>query len=654
MPSQEDKKISELAAKVTYHNKLYWVDHKPEVPDEEYDQLTEELRRLAPFHPALTEFDEDDSSVRGKVKHEVPMLSLDKVFTGEDIRKWAEKAFEGDHKGLICSAKIDGLSCSLLYEEGKLVRAATRGNGKQGDDVTANVLQIADIPTTIPTNKKIEIRGEVYMTRKSFKDNIVAFEKNLAAGKADENDRPSNARNFCAGSLKQKDSKVTKERNLSFFAHGLILHTPQELASENDLMYLLRKLGFSIPYETAIYEADNIAKTIKEFEENKPKYNYDTDGIVFSFNNLKTQRQLGFTSHHPRGKIAFKFGREQGETDIAGINWETSRTGRVVPTIELVPIFLGGAKVTYCTGHNAKNIKENELWPSARVLMEREVIPYLVKRTKDASKKDVLPVKCPSCGDKLEWDETQTDLCCPNSGGCSAQLLDYLIHYVSRKVTNMMGLGDEVMQQLMEKGLISSPADLYTLTTKQIIEKLDRQGDSSAQKIVDAIQSKKEQSLATFLYSLGIPGLGNTVSEKLAESLKDLDAILKASKDELKTEKVGDTLSEAIYEGLRSRTKLINNLLKHVSIIKVTKVDGPLSGKSFCITGHVEFDFSGKKYDARPDIEALIKAQGGSLKSVSKGLDYLIAGDDAGSKLDKAKKANVKVIDGKEFIALLR
>lgn len=648
-----ENRINDLAESVRHHNKLYWIEHKPEISDEEYDQLVEELRGLAPFHQVLSEFDEDSSS-RGKITHEVPMLSLDKVFTAEDVLKWAGNAFEGEQKGVICSAKIDGLSCSLLYENGKLIRAATRGNGKQGDDVTANVLAIKDIPTVISTERKVEIRGEIYMTRKSFKENIKVFEKKLSAGKVNEDERPSNARNFCAGSLKQKDPSITKERNLSFFAHGLILHSGQELASEDNLMFFLKKIGFSTPYQVAVYEATDLQKTIKGVEDMRSALDYDTDGIVMSINNLKTQKQLGCTSHHPRGKIAFKFGRERGETEIKGINWETSRTGRVVPTIELIPICLGGAKVTFCTGHNAKNIKDNELWPSSCVLMEREVIPYLVNRTKGASKQDNLPSKCPSCGTGLEWDDTQTDLCCPNSGGCPAQLLEYLIHYVSRKVTNIMGLGDEIMHQLVEKGLVYSPADLYALTADKIIKTLDRQGEASAQKIVDSIQSRREQSLATFLYSLGIPNLGNTVSEKLAEHFKDLTSVLKASKEDLKVEKVGEIMSEGIYNGLKSRTNLIKDLLKHVTIIQEIRTDGVLSGKSFCLTGHVEFEFDGKTYEARPEIESLIKAHGGSIKSVSKGLDYLIAGDDSGSKLEKANKLGIKVIDSNGFVSMLK
>jgi len=649
-------RIAELAAKVRYHNKLYWIDHKPEISDPEYDQLVEELRKLAPFHAALSEFTEDIGS-RAKVTHEVPMLSLDKVFTAQEIKSWANNgsAFSGDFKGLVASSKIDGLSCSLLYEDGKLVRAATRGNGKTGDDVTMNALVVQKIPATIASQKKIEVRGEVYMTRSSFKQNLADFDKRLAAGKADPDERPSNARNFCAGSLKQKDSKVTKERNLSFLAHGLILFKDADkVTSENDLLYILDKLGFETPNRTIVYDEADVDKIIESFDKLKGTLNYDTDGIVWSLNNISTQRKLGFTSHHPRGKIAFKFGREQGETDIAGINWETSRTGRVVPTIELVPIFLGGAKVTYCTGHNAKNILENELWTGARVLMEREVIPYLVKRTKQSSKKDTLPVNCPSCKTKLEWDETKTDLCCPNAGGCAAQLLDYIIHYASRKVCNIMGLGDELIQQLLDKKLISSPADLYTLTPKILVDKLERQGESSAQKMIDAIQERKEQSLATFLYSLGIPGLGNTVSEKLANAFEDLDSVLKASEAELQeVDKVGLTLASDIKEGLQSRSKLINDLLKHVTIIKPKKITGTLTGQTFCLTGHIEFEYGGKKYDSRPDIEDLIKSKGGIIKSVSKGLSFLVAGDDAGSKLDKAKKQGIPIIDGAKLAKIL-
>lgn len=654
------KNAEELASKIRQHNHKYWVDHKPEISDAEYDRLVEELRAVQPFHPVLNEMVEDSKIDLGKVRHSIPMLSLEKVFSVEDIVKWAKdsKAFGSDRPGLIASHKIDGSSCSLLYEGGKLVKGATRGNGKEGDDITKNVLVVDGIPREIQSKKKVEIRGEIYMTLSSFVKAVARFEKLIAAGKAKEEDRPSNPRNYCAGSIKQKDPNATKERQLSFMAHGVILHEDSgKMSSEQDVMEVLRRLGFEIPMVKHLSSPEQVQAVVDDIGNSRKGLPYETDGIVFAVNSLAIHRELGCTSHHPRYKVAFKFGRERGETIVAGINWNTSRNGKVIPQIELKPIDLGGATVTYATGHNAKNIKELALRKGDKVLMEREVIPYLVEKTGGSQKggEDMLPKKCPSCGASLEWDETDTQLMCYNIGGCDAQVQAYLEHYVSRKVTNMMGVGGEILEKLLAVRLVKSPADLYRVTERQIIDKIDRQGEGSAKKIVEAIQSRREQDLATFLASLGIEHLGSSLSAQMADSFGTLNAVLSAKQDDfLKLDKVGDKLAGQVYDGLRRRKELIEELLEVVSIKIAKKIVGPLTGKSFCLTGHVELTHGGKKYDARPDIEALIKAAGGAIKGVSKNLSYLVAGDGAGEKLEKATKANIKVITGQELEKMLK
>jgi len=444
-----DAEIEKLALQIRHHNKKYWIEHKPDISDTEYDKLVEALRAEAPFHPVLGEIVEDEAPAeRGKVEHQVPMLSLDKVFTPDEIVKWATVTHlydRGSGQGcktdgtcfepLAASYKIDGSSCSLLYDGGKLVRGATRGNGHKGDDITPNVMVIGGIPKTIPASRKIEVRGEIYMTNAAFKENVGKFEKLLAAGQASEDDRPSNPRNYTAGSMKQKDPNKTKERNLSFMAHGLVMEKSAAVTKEDGVMQVLQRLGFETPFYKVASKPEEVPVIIADIERARKSLPYDTDGVVFALNDLSLHDELGCTSHHPRYKIAFKYSRDQGETDIVAVHWETSRTGRVVPQIELKPISLGGATVTFCTGHNAKNIVENGLVPGATVLMEREVIPYLVKRTKAPPAAHLLasiPSGCPSCSTKLIWDETKTDLACPNTGGCPAQLLDYVCHYVSR------------------------------------------------------------------------------------------------------------------------------------------------------------------------------------------------------------------------------
>ena len=655
---KDDKEIEELASQIRSHNQRYWVDHKPSISDAEYDKLVEKLRSLSPFHDALTEFAED-SSDRPKVKHKVPMLSLEKAFSAEEVLKLASNcnafgtpAADGP-RGLVATYKIDGLSCSLLYEGGKLVRAATRGSGEEGDDITPNARVIAGIPRSLTFGGEIEVRGEIYMTKASFRDAIAAFEKKLADGKAKDDDRPSNPRNYCAGSVKQKDPNETKRRNLSFMAHGAVLKTPCK--SEEETFSLVETLGFETPFFKVVHNKDEVEKAIADIGIAKEKMPYDIDGAVFAANSVAIQREMGFTSHHPRFKIAFKFARDRGETTVTGINWNTSRNGRVVPQVELKPISLGGATVTFCTGHNAKTVLERELCAGDTILMEREVIPYLVEKTSKGGKA-VLPEKCSSCGTALEWeDEKQVHLLCPNIGGCPAQLQEYLCHYVSRKVVNVVGVGEELIEKLIAKKLVKSPADLFRITKKDILDNIERQGESSAEKTVAAIQERREQPLATFLYSLGIAFLGETMSGKLAEKFGTLDAVLAAKKEDvLDLEKVGDKLATIAVDGLASRKALIKDLLAVVKITTVKKAEGSLSGKSFCLTGHVEVEFKGKKLDSRPDIEDAIKFLGGTIKGVSKGLAYLVAGEDAGSKLEKAGKLGIKVIGGKELEKMLK
>lgn len=657
----EKKAIDQLADEVKRHNQLYWIDHKPEISDVEYDKLVKKLQAVAPFHPILSALIEDASPDKVKVKHLVPMLSLGKVFTVEEIADWATKAGSfglgkdaSDGWGITVSYKVDGSSCSLLYENGKLVRAATRGDGEEGDDITANVLVINGVPKTIDSKKKVEVRGEVYMTNASFREAIGRFEEKLEKGQAKEDDRPSNPRNYCAGSLKQKDAAITRERNLSFLAHGCILHEGEfRQVTEDAVLKALEKLGFETPYIRVVDNSNDIDKMIKKIDVDRKKLPYETDGVVLAINHLAKHKDMGFTAHHPRFRLAYKFAREQGETTVICINWETARTGIVAPTMQVKPISLGGATVNYCTIHNAKTVRDENLCAGDKIVIEREVIPCFVQKNGGSTKPE-LPTKCKTCGEELEWDENETHLVCPNVGGCPAQQLSYLEHYVSRNVVNMMGVGDELISKLFEAGLVKTPADFYKLTEKMILDNIPRSGPASAKKVIASIQNHRAQTLNTFLQSLGIKRLGERISDLVAEHFGDLMKILGASKEDLmKVPGVADGIATAIHDGLLRRKDLIIDLCKHVEIEAVKKVQGPLTGKSFCLTGHIEVNFDGKKLDSRPAIEDLIKSKGGAVKGFSKNISFLVVGADAGGKLDQAKKANVKIIDGAELEKML-
>lgn len=651
--------IEAVAEQVRYHNQKYWVDHKPEISDVEYDRIVEKLRELDPQHPVLAELIEDESSLP-KVQHATPMLSIEKTFSAEEVVKWAEKAqaFSGSPEdGITSEFKVDGSSCSLIYEDGKLVRAATRGDGTTGDNITRNVRTIPDVPQEIPALKglQLEVRGEVYMSLESFKANVARFEKLLAEGKAREDERPTNPRNYCAGSLKQKDANATRERKLSFLAHGSIGKVPgSDGKSEAANMAALVKLGFKTPFFMLVKKPEEVAAAIAGIADARAKLPYEIDGVVFTINRTALHQELGWTSHHPRYRLAYKYSRDRGETKVKQILWHTTRSGRVAPAMEVEPISLGGATVSLCTLHNAKTVKETGVRPGDTVLMEREVIPYFVQNLTEHKTPVDLPESCESCGSKLRWDETNTQLVCDNVMGCTSQQIDYLQYYVSRGVVNIVGIGEKLIEKLYEKKLLKSPADLYRMTEQDLLANIEGKAEKSARNAIAAIAAVRTQSLDTFLMSLGIEGLGPSVAEKLAGHFGELDPLLKAATEELMNiEGIAETMAQTIHDGLKQRAPLIADLLSVLTLIKPVKVEGHLTGKSFCLTGHVEFDFGGTHYDARPAIEKLIESKGGSIKSVSKALNYLVVGDDAGSKVEKAKKAGVAILDAAALVKML-
>jgi len=659
-PKRMDTEPAVLAEQIRYQNQKYWVEHSPEITDIEYDQLIERLRALDPDNPVLIELVEDAAQGFKKVQHAIPMLSIEKVFTTDDVIKWATDAhgFSGDTEinGIVASYKADGSSCSLIYEDGKLVRAASRGNGVLGDDITRNAKTVAGIPHALPGLKgtRVEIRGEIYMSIASFKGALDKFDKLLAVGEVDEEERPVNPRNYCAGSLKQKDPAITKERKLSFIVHGCHGKLPgNDGRSESANVKQLESLGFATTFFTHVRSPAEVPLATSAIEAGRKSLPYEIDGVVFTINKIALHQELGSTSHHPRYRLAFKFGRERGETKVKRILWHTTRSGRVSPAMEVAPISLGGATVTLCTLHNAKTVKETGLHVDDSVLLEREVIPYFVQKMSGSDQPAVLPAQCASCGSSLTWDETETNLVCPNLGGCPSQLHDYLSYYVSRGVTNMVGVGERVISKLLAVGLVKAPVDFYTLTEAQILEKLERQGETSARNIVNSIQSRREQTLETFLVSLGIRGLGPSVAARLVGHFGTLSALQSATPEQLmEVEGIAETMAGGVIKGLQSRKALIESLLKQITLKESEKVEGHLK-ESFCLTGHVEFDFEGTHYESRPEIEALIKSKGGTIKNVSKKLDYLVLGEGGGGKREKAEKAGVKVVDAAGLVKLL-
>lgn len=664
----KEEEIAWLAAEIARHDELYWKKNRIEISDAEYDQLRKRLKELDPGHSVLKKTGEEPKKNEETVRHERPMLSIEKVFENQNVVSWASDAgaFSGrsDNDGLVAAYKVDGSSCSLIYENGLLLQAATRGNGREGNLITRNALQVEGIPHQIkgaPERLKgrFEIRGEIYMSRVSFDKAIAHFERLLAAGEVKEDDRPPNARNYCAGSLMLKDPREVARRELSFMAHGCVGKLPgADGVSEWSNFKALQQLHFETPFYKHISQPEQIASCTAEVDALRDKLPYDTDGVVFVINRLQLHDELGATSHHPRYKLAFKYQREQGETTVKALIWNTSRSGRVCPTLLVEPIHLGGATVELCTVHNAKRVKETTVAPGDKVLLEREVIPYFVRKISGvADNSNAIPKTCNSCGAELLWDETETNLMCPNLGGCPSQLQDYLEHYVGRHAADLDGIGETLIRKMVDANLVKSPADFYTLTEEKLLAhkaQLEPMGARLAQKIVANVAKVREQNLDAFLVSLGIKGLGPSVAAKLAHTFGTVEKLQTATTEQLLAiDGIAETMAEAITRGLHDRIHMIAELRKHVTLRQIVKAEGNLSGKSFCLTGHIEFDFEGNHYDARPEIEALIVSKGGAIKAVTKKLDYLVAGEGGGGKREKAEKAGVKIIDAAGLVELL-
>ncbi|HLX62096.1 MAG TPA: NAD-dependent DNA ligase LigA [Planctomycetota bacterium] len=693
--SKADQAIFEAAKRVAHHFDRYWRDNTIEISNAAYDELRSSLKTQCADHLF---FQHPRVTLKQNVltaTHNVPMLSIDKVvnppgkqLNPEGVVGWAQDsgafASESEDNGLTACYKVDGSSCSLIYQNGLLVQALTRGDGKTGNLITRNALEIDGIPHVLEglqegLKGRIEIRGEIYASRAAFARAEEEFERLLSAGIKTEKDRP-NPRNYCAGSLILIDPTEFAERQLSFTAHGCVGTLPgANGVTEWSNFKAMSALGFQTPFCRHVARPSDVAAVVEAVDAERDALPYYIDGVVFTVNNLALHAELGFTSHHPRYKIAFKYGRDEGETNVTEIEWETSRSGRVCPTMIVDPIRLFGATVTRCTLHNARLVKETAVTKGNRVLLEREVIPKFVKKvSKPNGNEAILPSECPSCGAELIWDETKTNLMCPNLGGCKSQLQDYLEHYVSRKAANIDGIGAEIIQKLIEAGLLKSPADLYTLTEEKLLlikkpskEKSKRRENIFEKKLVRNIESSREQTLDRFLVALGIKGLGPSAAGKLAGHFGSIEKILAATPEQLllaiskkgtkdsENKKEKRVSGDRIANGLKDRAELIAALLKHVKIKETphSQIDaqssGALSGKSFCLTGKVEFEFEGTKYTSRDEIEKLVVAYGGSIRSVTKKLDYLVAGDGGGGKRADAEKFGVRVIDADALLAML-
>lgn len=657
------KRILELRQELELYNKQYHVEDNPTISDGEYDRLFAELKQLETANPDLITADSPTKRVGGapaaafkQITHKIPMLSLDNAFSTDDIFNFVRKINErlGTNEDIIFVAepKIDGLAVSLVYKNGVLDYAATRGDGTTGEDITLNCKTINDIPLSLQDPKPsetVEIRGEVYLSKARFAQ--LNKKAELEGGKIFVNPR-----NAAAGSLRQLDPNITRARGLSFFAYNLPEITQ---GTHADTLHKLQAWGFAVCPEIQTVRGLGGCKEYYEYlGAKRNQLPYEIDGIVFKVNELKLQAELGFISRAPRWAIAYKFPAQEETTLLQDVEFQVGRTGILTPVARLQPVFVGGVTVSNATLHNMDEIARKDIRIGDTVIVRRagDVIPeiagvVLSKRPANA-KIIVAPKHCPVCGAVATRIEGEAAIRCMGEISCSAQVKEAIAHFASRRAMDIDGLGEKIVDQLVEEKLITNVADLYALTLSQITN-LERMGDKSAQNLLDAIQKSKATTLERFLYALGIREVGATTARNLALEFKDLSSLQTASLERLMQVKdIGPVMAENIHLFFQQphNIEVIKRLLEYdITWPKIEAASNqPLAGKIFVLTGSLS-NFS--RDDARAQLEQL----GATVtNSVSKKTNFVVAGVEAGSKLDKAQELGVEVLDEDAFVALLK
>lgn len=661
------KEAEKLRQEIRHHEYLYYVLDAPEITDAEYDRLNIRLREIEAAYPDAVPNDSPTQRVGGyadpqftEVKHLKPLLSLSNAFSAEELRAFDTRVKEGLPQGskieYVMEPKIDGLACSLIYKDGVLVQAATRGDGVTGENVTANVRTIRAVPLKLKLREGekppalLDVRGEVYMPRKAF---ALLNEQRAEHGESEF----ANPRNAAAGSLRQLDPKVTAARQLSFFAY-LVADGTTETQWEN--IELLRHYGFQTCEDIKLVnDIEGAIQFIEKFNQKRQNLPYDTDGAVLKLNAVYEQKILGATGKDPRWAIAFKYPPEQAETTLENIEWSVGRTGVLTPTAVLTPVKLSGSTVSRATLHNEDFIKAKDIRIGDRVIINKaaEIIPEVLRVVtdkRDGSETEVvIPNVCPECGWKAERQGTEAAIRCTNPH-CPALGREGLIHFASRDAMNIDGCGPAVLNQLLDSGKIHDVADLYTLTREDILE-LERMGAKSADNLITAIQNSKQNELDKLLFALGIRHVGARGAHLLAVHFGSIDALAQATVEELaQIEDIGTTIAESIVQWFASPTNLdIVERLKAAGLNmqyaqRQTDESHPFFGKTLVFTGTMPTLGRSEAQQMAMDVGAKCS------NSVSKKTDYVIAGAEAGSKLTKAQELGVKVIDEAEFLRLLK
>ena len=652
---QEMRRLEEMLA---YHSRLYYELDSPTMQDEEYDALFRRLTDLEKAHPELASPNSPTQRVGGrvldafnKVRHTVPMDSFGDIFSEEEIYDFVDKIKKDyPEADFMVERKFDGLSVSLEYENGMLVRALTRGDGIFGEDVTENIKTIKSVPIKLKgENGNLIVRGEVYMPRKVFAKLNEKREENGEKTFA-------NPRNAAAGSLRQLDSKICAERKLEMFIFNLQLHEEMPKRHSESLEYL-KEIGFTVsPGGIKCKTAKEVVEAVKQIGDLRPALEYDTDGAVIKVDELSLRERLGSTATAPRWAVAYKYPAEIAETTLLDIDIQVGRTGVLTPRACLKSVQLAGSVVSYATLHNIDYISEKDIRIGDTVKLRKagDIIPEIISVVPEKRPEGAVPFKmpthCPSCGEQVWREEGEAATRCLNPN-CKSRLSRSIIHFVSRGAMNIDNLGESVIEQFIENGLINSAADLYYIK-KEDIARLDRMGEKSAQNIVDAIEKSKTAGLEKLLFGLGIRHIGEKAAQTLAKKFGDIYALASANEEELlKVDDIGAESAKSVVRFFAGEqvTQLIERLVAAgVSVESAEKPLGnALEGKTVVVTGTLPTL-------KRAEAEALIRLHGGTASgSVSKKTSYLLCGTDAGSKLTKAESLGIPVINEEEFLRMI-
>ncbi len=659
--------IKKLHNDINYHNYRYYVLNSPEISDYEYDMLMKRLIDLEKEHPEFLTSDsptqrigDEPTKVFPSFTHSIPMLSLANTYTEEEVIDFDRrvKTLLGEEYQYVAELKFDGVAISLVYRDGKYVQGATRGDGIRGDDITQNLKTIRAIPLKIlkPVEgiDEFEVRGEVFIGKEGFRklnEKQIEMGENLFA----------NSRNAAAGSLKLQDPKIVAQRNLSVFIYYFMtLESKMKLFdSHYDNLHMLHEIGFPVNQNHRICgNIDEVFEYCKEREEKRDKLDYETDGVVIKVNSFSQRNFLGNTAKSPRWAVAFKFKAKKTETILRDVFWQVGRTGTITPVAVMEPVLLAGTTVKRATLHNVDEIKRLDIMIGDSVIIEKggDIIPKVIeinlqKRTQDAVPVEI-PEKCPVCKSELVRLEGEAAVRCINFS-CPEQIARRIEHFGSRNAMNIEGLGESLIEQMTANKIVSDPSDLYNLDKKEIAM-LGRMGDKSAENLINSIEESKNRPLERLIFALGIRYIGLGAARELAKHFSSIGEIKEATLDELQEiDGIGDKMAESVVEffGRNDNLKIIEKLRKTGVLMEKTaeekKVNEEINGKTFVLTGTLE------KYSREEAAELIIENGGKVTSSVSSNTDFLLLGENPGSKYDKAVKLGIKIINESEFLRIL-